>query len=136
MSRAFLFFLTMAFVWGGFALAGSASASARTELVMMEEHGCPWCEKWQQEIGVVYGKTAEGQRAPLRRVDVHRPLPADLKYLKLAYFTPTFILVSDGREIGRIQGYPGEDFFWALLQELLEKLPAEAGLPLKVEAHQ
>ena len=34
-------------------------------------------------------------------------------------FTPTFVLVDDGREIGRIEGYPGEDFFWGLLERLL-----------------
>jgi hypothetical protein len=30
--------------------------------------------------------------------------------------------VEDGREIGRIRGYPGEDFFWGLLGEMIEKL--------------
>jgi hypothetical protein len=34
-------------------------------------------------------------------------------------FTPTFVLVQDGRELGRIEGYPGEDFFWGLLERLM-----------------
>ena len=97
-----------------------------TALVMMEEDGCSWCQRWHEEIGVVYGRTPEGQLAPLRIVDVHTPVPTDLGFLKPAYFTPTFILVSDGMEVGRIQGYPGEDFFWALLGQLLAKLPSEA----------
>jgi hypothetical protein len=104
-----------------------------TSLVMMEEDGCSWCQRWHEEIGVVYGRTPEGQLAPLRIVDVHAPVPTDLDFLKPAYFTPTFILVSDGTEIGRIQGYPGEDFFWALLGQLLAKLPSEA---LKAETIQ
>lgn len=83
-----------------------------------------WCERWNDEIGVVYHKTEEGRRAPLRRVDMHAPLPTDLGYLVKGGYTPTFVLVNKGREIGRIRGYPGEDFFWGLLQLLLKKLPA------------
>ena len=32
------------------------------------------------------------------------------------------MLVDNGREIGRIVGYPGADFFWAMLGELMSKL--------------
>ena len=41
-------------------------------------------------------------------------------------YTPTFVLMDGGREIGRIVGYPGEDFFWSLLGELVQRLPAES----------
>lgn len=37
-------------------------------------------------------------------------------------YTPTFILLEDGQEVGRIEGYPGEGFFWGLLGKMLEKL--------------
>ena len=30
------------------------------------------------------------------------------------------MLLDDGREVGRIEGYPGEDFFWFLLGELID----------------
>ena len=33
-------------------------------------------------------------------------------------YTPTFVLARDGREVGRIEGYPGDSFFWALLDKL------------------
>ncbi len=127
--RGWLGFLAAALIACGSMLATAHSGAARhtaTELVMMEEDGCSWCERWREEIGVVYNKTPEGRTAPLRIVDVHAPMPEDLQFLNAAYFTPTFILVSDGREIGRIQGYPGEDFFWALLGQLLAKLPTGA----------
>ena len=93
------------------------------ELVMLEEHGCPWCERWNEEVGVIYHKTPEGKQAPLRRLDIHQPLPIDLRFLAKGGYTPSFILVDDGREIGRIRGYPGEDFFWGLLGQILKKLP-------------
>ena len=44
------------------AAAGTAKAS---ELVMVEELGCPWCESWDEEIGGIYPKTAEARIAPL-----------------------------------------------------------------------
>ena len=93
------------------------------ELIMLEEHGCPWCERWNEEVGVVYHKTPEGKRAPLRRIDIHDPLPVDLRFLVKGGYTPTFVLVDNGREIGRIRGYPGEDFFWGLLGQMLKRLP-------------
>jgi hypothetical protein len=103
-----------------------AQPVAAAELVMLEETGCPWCERWNREIGVIYHKTDEGRRAPLRRVDIDGALPNDLKFLVKGNFTPAFVLVDGGREIGRIRGYPGEDFFWGLLQMMLRKLPAAA----------
>ena len=95
------------------------------ELVVVEQAGCEWCEAWDAEIGIVYSKTVEGRIAPLRRVDIHDPLPHNLQFIRGLVFTPTFVLVDGGREIGRISGYPGEDFFWGLLQRLIEKMGDE-----------
>lgn len=93
---------------------------------MVEEAGCPWCARWNEEIGPVYGLTEEGRRAPLRRVDIHGDWPEGMERPEGLAFTPTFVLVEDGREVGRITGYPGEDFFWPLLQRLMERLPEGA----------
>lgn len=102
-----------------FSLAALQATAA--ELIMLEQRGCVYCQKWEAEIGVAYPKTEEGQAAPLRKVDIHQPIPEDLKNIRIERFTPTFILVEDGREIGRIRGYMGDEFFWFLLSELLEK---------------
>ena len=104
---------------------GSATAAVQpaTQLVMFEQYACEWCEVWNEQVGVVYHKTREGKRAPLRRVDIHEDMPRDLKNLKPARFTPTFVLIQNGVEIGRIRGYPGEDFFWGMLEQLMSKLP-------------
>ncbi len=93
---------------------------------MFEQAGCAWCAAWDRQIGPIYPKTAEGRRAPLRRVDLHAERPSDLSRIQAVRFTPTFVLIDGGREIGRIQGYPGEDFFWGLLGELIGRLPAQA----------
>jgi len=85
---------------------------------MVEEPGCVWCARWNSEIAPAYPKTAEGQFAPLRRVDI-RAIPADLKTQRRVSFTPTFLLVVDGQEVARMEGYPGDEFFWPLLDRML-----------------
>ena len=93
------------------------------ELVMFEQDACEWCEVWDADVGVIYAKTPQGARAPLRRINIYETPPADLAWIPEGRFTPTFVLIDDGQEIGRIRGYPGEDFFWGLLGNMLAKLP-------------
>ena len=63
---------------------------------------------------------------PLQRYDLHSETPENVALSSLVGFTPTFILVEDGQEVGRIEGYPGADFFWGLLGMVME----DAGIPL------
>lgn len=100
--------------------------ASAAELIMFEQQHCEWCEAWNEDIGEIYGKTDEGKLAPLRRVDITAAHPEDLSDVRGANFTPTFALVEDGEEIGRIRGYPGPQWFFPMLQQLLEKLPALA----------
>lgn len=93
---------------------------AETYLLMAEEDGCYWCARWDKEVAATYSKTPEGQAAPLRRYDLYSETP-DVDFARRVRFTPTFILVRDGTELGRIEGYPGEDFFWGLLGKMLEE---------------
>jgi Thioredoxin len=103
------------------ALLMGASASA-AELVMFSRAGCPYCAQFEREIGPIYQKTDEGKAAPLRRVDINAPIPADLRAVTVERITPVFVLVDRGREIGRIRGYPGEDNLWGLLAGLIGDL--------------
>lgn len=111
-------------------LAVSALPAAAVELVMVEQTGCEWCERWNDEIGQTYPKTTEGKFAPLRRVDLYA-MPEDLHIDRRVNFTPTFLIVENGRELTRLEGYPGEDFFWPLLDIMLRKFtnydPESAG---------
>ena len=99
------------------ALGGPAEAGMR--LLMVEQPGCAYCARWNAEIAPIYPKTPEGVAAPLERVQLKGPYPADVALGPPPVFTPTFILVRDGEEAGRIEGYPGEDFFWGLLGQMI-----------------
>ena len=103
-------------------VALSLSNTRAAELVMFEQAGCAWCEAFDREIAPIYGKTEEGLRAPLRRVDTSLGAPPGLAFIETERLTPLFVLVDRGREIGRIRGYPGEDHFWGLLGVLMKKL--------------
>lgn len=103
------------------ALANSLTAAAQ-QLLMFESEDCPWCEQWTEEVGVIYEKTEEGQRLPLKRIDFYAGMASNIKLREPVRFTPTFVVVRDGQEIGRINGYPGEENFWGLLGVLIRKL--------------
>lgn len=106
-----------------FAAFGATAASrdevrslAGVRLIMVEEPGCRFCRQWDQEIGGGYRKTAEGRFAPLKRV--RRDDPA-IKGLAPVVYTPTFVVMRSGEELGRITGYPGADYFYSELRPIL-----------------
>ena len=105
----------------------AAAATRQVELVMVEQPGCAWCAQWNAEVAPIYPNTPEGRLAPLRRIQLRDALPEGLTFARRAVFTPTFLLVIDGVETGRIEGYPGEDFFWGLLGRLLDTIPSPEG---------
>lgn len=117
---------------GVLGLAGALLAAPRdakaedspSRLVMLERHDCPWCRRWLREVGEASWNGSDlGRRAPLRRVDVGRGLPEDLAGLRNWRFTPTFVLMAGGQEIGRITGYQSDWFFWQQAEALLARLP-------------
>jgi hypothetical protein len=113
---------------GGMFIASALVQASAAELVMFERAGCEWCAAFDAQIAPIYPNTAEGQRAPLRRVDSTLTVPADLAFIDVERLTPLFVLVDKGREIGRIRGFPGPEAFWMQLAVLFEKLaPAGTG---------
>lgn len=103
----------------------AGAVAQAVELLMVREDGCRYCAQWEREIGPIYPRTEESARAPLRRVDLQAAEEAGVAFAQRLVFTPTFVLVENGREVGRIEGYPGEEFFWGLLGQLLVRLEAK-----------
>jgi hypothetical protein len=105
----------------GFVLAAHVMAAAQgATLYMVEQPGCIYCARWDDEVGDAYHKTAEGRAAPLKRIQLRDPLPEGISFDRKAVFTPTFILVQNNQELERIEGYPGEDFFYGMLGVMLK----------------
>ena len=106
-------------------LAFTASLEAR-ELVMVASRGCLWCALWDRDVGPIYPKTPEAKAAPLRRLDIREVGSSGLLTKSPVEATPTFLLIDNGQETGRITGFSSEDMFWGLLDALLARPPAHA----------
>ena len=105
-------------------LAGllSCEAARAAELVMFERDGCAWCRRWDDDVGKIYGKTEQARLLPLRRVNVDLVGQSNFVLEQPVRYTPTFIVVDRGREVGRITGYMDDGVFWGLLDKLAAKV--------------
>lgn len=93
-----------------------------TVLIVVEREDCIYCKKFDREIAQAYPLTDEGKQAPLIRIQADQ-WPKEYAQIQKESLTPTFILVHKNEEVSRLRGYPGDEYFWFLLGEMLEKLP-------------
>jgi len=91
------------------------------ELVMVKRDGCIYCEIWERDLGPIYHKTDVGAFAPLRMVDIAETKGDDTPFKTPVVFTPTFVIMKNGTEMRRMEGYQSEDFFWGVLEMILER---------------
>lgn len=107
----------------GLTLSSSAMAAGGVRLLMVEQDGCRYCIEWDREIAPKYPKSAEGRFAPLQRA---KRGDAALKGFNPVIYTPTFLVVRNGEEVGRVTGYAGQMFFYEELDEQLAKAGFQA----------
>ncbi|MGE0004798.1 MAG: hypothetical protein AB7S92_04335 [Parvibaculaceae bacterium] len=96
-------------------------AAAAAELVYVQWKSCAYCMRFNKQMAGAYASSAIGRKIPLRRVDILRRWPADLKHVRRPSYTPVFILVDHGREVGRFDGYSSPQGFRNDLQRLLKR---------------
>ena len=99
----------------------SALPVRAAELVMVDSKLCTYCAKFNREVGKTYSGTPAARVAGLRKVSAFKKWPADLAGVTPAPFVPVFIVVDNGREIGRFAGYTNAANFWNRLNPLLRK---------------
>ncbi len=129
---AFVFCLLVAVTMTSFARADEKpsplldnlphASDTEFRLVMVAIEGCPFCMRWQSQVGHLYPKSAEAKRVPLVKVRFGSKTLAGFKKIK---YTPTFLVLRGQTEIGRIAGYPGADPFWEELGIILNKHDAQ-----------
>jgi len=116
--------LSTSVLWPGMAQAA--------ELVMFEQAGCIYCQRWDREVGALYERTDEAKAMPLRRVDIQNQKASGIVLASPVRYTPTFVVVDNGREIGRITGYSNDNAFWGLLDALAAKLRPSSREPNRI----
>jgi thioredoxin-related protein len=97
------------------------SNALAAQLVMIDSKMCRHCAAFNRQVGSDYDKTKAGRKAPLRRVSILRKWPSDLAGVKRTTFTPVFILVDQGREVGRFYGFIDAATFYADVNNLLRR---------------
>lgn len=96
-------------------------AASAAQLVYVEWSDCGICKVFNRQMAWAYSSSAVGKKVPLRRVDILRQWPGDLKRVRRPEYTPVFILVDKGREVGRFAGYSNPQGFTQNLQQLLNR---------------
>ena len=93
----------------------AAEKNGLFRLVYVFSDHCVFCKAWERDVERLYGDTEYAKKAPLYKIDISLFSEHFTDVAKNVSVTPTFILMSENDEIGRIVGYQNSDmFFWAL----------------------
>lgn len=90
--------------------------SSNLEMVVLEVDGCIYCNVFRKQMQPNYEASKQGRAVPLRFIDIndHEKL-AKLGLTQPVGIVPTFVILENNSEIGRIPGYMGHhDFFRAI----------------------
>ena len=97
--------------------ATTQTAAADSRLIMVTSDQCPYCQAWELDVGSVYDKSSYATTLPLTRVEIGSKMPRGVALQKPVVGTPTFLIIHNGREINRQNGYSGGEMFWWWLSE-------------------
>ena len=98
-------------------IAPNKIAAADSRLIMVTSDHCSYCQAWELDVGAVYDKSPYAPTLPLTRVDIGSKKLEDVTFQKPVVGTPTFLIIHNGQEIDRQNGYIGAEMFWWWLSE-------------------
>jgi thioredoxin-related protein len=93
------------------------------QLVVMEADGCIYCGLFRRDVLPSYEASDSGKDMPIRFVDVNDVDKTGIEFESPVDILPTFVIVKDNREIGRIPGYMGPEDFFHSISYLLSSSP-------------
>ena len=113
----FFLFLIIYFL----ACINSTYAEVRGKLLYFYSDTCAYCKAWENEIADIYPKTEFEDEFKLSFIDFFSDNDLE-KYgiSKIVKVTPTFIFVKDKTEVGRIEGYNGQELFWWQVDDVIK----------------
>ena len=89
-------------------------------MLMITNKNCLYCIIWEKQIGKIYPKTDIAKKFPLQRIEVKNFINYKKYDLKKTNITPTFILIKNTKEKGRIKGYTNPEMFWWQVDEIMD----------------
>lgn len=92
------------------------------ELVVFEHRDCTYCRVFRADTLPRYRENGHEAKAPIRFVSIEH---TDIGAMNLRggaiQMVPTFVLMQNGEEVGRIAGYWAPDNFFKMLSNLMLK---------------
>ena len=98
----------------------SVNAKENSLMLMITDKNCLYCIIWEKQIGKIYPKTDIAKKFPLQRIEVKNFINYKKYDLKKTNITPTFILIKNANEEGRIEGYTNPEMFWWQVDEIID----------------
>jgi hypothetical protein len=98
------------------AILAAASAGAQAmDLIMFESPSCGTCKLFKREVLPIYAASPAGKVFPLWVVEMGSKL--SFRINQPVTFTPTFVWVDNGVEVGRFSGYFGKEKFFSIVNK-------------------
>lgn len=99
------------------------AASTPYELIVVEADGCIYCDLFRRDVLPTYQSSNQGQQVPARFVDINDVDAAALTLKSKVDIVPTFIVMKNRNEIGRVPGYVGPENFYHAINYLMASAP-------------
>lgn len=128
-TRLSLFAAAMVFVaaqsatHAGLDVDAPAMGAATMELVVMEAPGCTYCTLFRRDVLPSYETSERAKDVPIRFVDINDEAADALGLDGPVDVVPTFVVLKNNKEVGRIPGYTGPEIFFHTINYLLAGAP-------------
>jgi len=99
----------------------SAARGNSVELLVFEHKDCIYCRVFRSDTLPRYRESGQEAKAPIRFISIEHTDTQALKLNNSIQTVPTFVLMQNGAEVGRITGYWAPDNFFKMLSALLLK---------------
>ncbi|MGE0055477.1 MAG: thioredoxin fold domain-containing protein [Hyphomicrobium sp.] len=119
----FVLGLSKTSVKAGLDLEAPASQNDNMELVVMEAPGCIYCTLFRRDVLPAYESSPKAKELPIRFVDINDEAADALGIDYPVDIVPTFVVLKNNKEVGRIPGYTGPEFFFHTINYLLSTAP-------------
>lgn len=115
--------LPVAISRAGLDLSEPAAINGNVELIVVEAPGCTFCTVFRRDVLPSYQASERARSLPVRFIDVNDLAVAQLGLDSPINIVPTFVVIKNNKEIGRIPGYVGPENFYHTINYLLSTAP-------------
>ncbi|MDX2258463.1 MAG: hypothetical protein NW205_06045 [Hyphomicrobiaceae bacterium] len=102
-------------------LAASPRQAPTRELVVLEMPGCIYCGIFRRDVLPAYKASLRAGELPIRFIDINDRAAGDIGLAAPVDIIPTFVILENNEELGRIPGYVGPETFFHAVNHILSR---------------